>query len=146
MKINGPQSSGPAARPTRAGQAAGGFSLGGVAGASAAGAKSGVAAMSGPTSVASLMALQGVEGVEGVEGPLERRRRAIRRGHRLLDRLEALKLAHLAGQGDADALRALSQTGGEDRPDSEDANLNAVLDQVDLRVAVELAKAAVAGN
>lgn len=140
MKINGPQSSGPAARPTRAGQAAGGFSLGGVAGASAAGAKSGVAAMSGPTSVASLMALQ------GVEGPLERRRRAIRRGHRLLDRLEALKLAHLAGQGDADALRALSQTGGEDRPDSEDANLNAVLDQVDLRVAVELAKAAVAGN
>jgi hypothetical protein len=143
MKINGPQSSGPAARPTRPGQAAGGFSLGGAAGASAAGAKSGVAAMSGPSSVASLMALQGVE---GVEGPLERRRRAIRRGHRLLDRLEALKLAHLAGQGDADALRALSQTGGEDRPDSEDASLNAVLDQVDLRVAVELAKAAVAGN
>jgi len=143
MKINGPQSSGPASRPTRPGQAAGGFSLGGAAGASAAGAKSGVAAMSGPTSVASLMALQGVE---GVEGPQERRRRAIRRGHRLLDRLEALKLAHLAGQGDADALKALTQTGGEDRPASEDDGLDAVLDQVDLRVAVELAKAAVAGS
>ncbi|MFW2341323.1 flagellar assembly protein FliX [Brevundimonas sp.] len=143
MKINGPQSSGPASRPTRPGQASGGFSLGGATAASGAGAKSGVAAMSGPTSVASLMALQGVE---GVEGPQERRRRAIRRGHRLLDRLEALKLAHLAAQGDADALRALTQAGGEDRPESDDVTLNAVLDQVDLRVAVELAKAAVAGN
>ncbi|MBL0947118.1 flagellar assembly protein FliX [Brevundimonas sp.] len=141
MKIQGPQSSGPAARPTRPGQAAGGFSLGGAASASAAGAKSGVAGLSGPTGVASLMALQGVEGVEGA---VERRRRAIRRGHRQLDRLEALKLAHLAGQADADALGALSRTGAEDRPDSEDPGLNAVLDQVDLRVAVELAKAAAA--
>jgi len=143
MKINGPQSSAPPSRANRAAPAAGGFSLGGTSGASGAAASSGVAAMSGPSSVASLMALQGVE---GVEGPLERRRRALRRGHRLLDRLEALKLAHLAGQGDADALRALSLTGGEDRPDSEDDGLDAVLDQVDLRVAVELAKAAVAGN
>mgnify|MGYP002701155056 FL=1 len=89
------------------------------------------------------MALQGVE---GVDGPQERRRRAIRRGSRLLDRREALKLAQLAGQGGAEALSALSLTGREERPDAEDAGLNAVLDQVDLRVAVELAKAAVAGR
>ena len=143
MKIQGPQSTTPASRPGRSGQAAAGFSLAGAGSAAGAAAKSGVAALSGPAGVASLMALQGVE---GVEGPLERRRRAIRRGHRLLDRLEALKLARLAGQGDTDALRALSQTGGEDRPDSEDPGLNAVLDQVDLRVAVELAKAAAVRN
>lgn len=143
MKIQGPQSPTPATRPGRPGQAAAGFSLAGAAGAAGAAARSGVAAVSGPTGVASLMALQGVE---GVEGPLERRRRAIRRGHRLLDRLEALKLARLAGQGDVEALTALSRTGGEDRPDSEDPGLNAVLDQVDLRVAVELAKAAAARN
>ena len=86
------------------------------------------------------MALQGVEDVT------ERRRRAIRRGGGLLDRLEELKLALLDGGSSAEALERLSRSLREERPTDADATLNSLLEQIDLRAAVELAKAAVRRN
>ena len=91
--------------------------------------------MAGVADVSALMALQ------GVEGPLERRRRAIRRGGGLLDRLEELKLALLSGESGEAARQALQRGLREERTDDDDAGLNAVLDQIDLRASVELAKA-----
>lgn len=134
MKVTGP--SGPAApSASRAGKAASGFSVGGAASAVSSGATAAASAMGGVAGVGSLMALQ------GVEDATERRRRAIRRGGGLLDRLDELKLALLAGQPGEVALDRLSRTLREERPDDGDAGLNAVLQQIDLRAAVELAKA-----
>lgn len=138
MKVNGPagptstQTSRPAAR------AAGGFALppgGGAGGATSTAAASSAGGVAG---VSALMALQ------GVEDATERRRRAVRRGGGLLDRLDELKLALLSGGDGAAALDRLARNLREERPEDPDAGLTAVLDQIDLRAAVELAKVEVA--
>lgn len=134
MKVTGSSgtTSTPSSRPARASGA--GFSLP-SGGASATGAPAAAASAGGVAGVSALMALQ------GVEDPTERRRRAIRRGGCLLDRLDELKLAVLAGQSGANVLANLARAVREARPDSADPGLNSVLDQIDLRAAVELAKA-----
>lgn len=135
MKVTGPAGPAPASSTARPARAAGGFSLpqGGSGAASATTAASGGAAVAG---ISALMALQ------GVEDPLERRRRSIRRGAGLLDQLDELKLSLLSGQSPASALERLALAAREARGDGDgDAGLAAVLDQIDLRAAVELAKA-----
>ncbi len=107
-------------------------STGSTAGASA------TTSTSAPSAVADVSALMALQGVEDVT---ERRRRAIRRGGGLLDRLEELKLALLSGEAGDGALERLTRTLREDRPVDADAGLNDLLDQIDLRAAVELAKA-----
>ncbi|MEJ6790620.1 flagellar assembly protein FliX [Brevundimonas sp. BR2-1] len=134
MKVTGPTgpSSPQGSRPTRA---SGGFSVPSTAAGSAAPPTAAAAGVSGVGGVSALMALQGVEDVT------ERRRRAIRRGGGLLDRLEELKLALLQGEAGEGALDRLSRTLREERPVDADPGLNGLLDQIDLRAAVELAKA-----
>ena len=104
---------------------------------SAAGASATTSA-SAPSAVANVSALMALQGVEVVT---ERRRRAIRRGGGLLDRLEELKLALLQGEAGEGALDRLTRTLREERPIDADAGRNSLLDQIDLRAAVELAKA-----
>lgn len=134
MKVTG--ASGPSStQSSRPARAASGFSVptaGGSAPAAQASAASGVA---GVADVSALMALQ------GVEDPTERRRRAIRRGGGLLDRLDELKLALLSGELGEGALERLGRGLREERPIDADPELNRLLDQIDLRAAVELAKA-----
>ena len=79
--------------------------------------------------------------LQGVEDPTERRRRAIRRGSGLLDRLDELKLALLGGQDGGAALSRLARYIGEQRDEEVEPGLTAVLDQIDLRASVELAQA-----
>ena len=134
MKVTGP--SGPlSARSPRAARASGGFSVPSAGPAAGPSATTSASAPSAVTDVSALMALQGVEDVT------ERRRRAIRRGGGLLDRLEELKLALLMGEAGDGALDRLTRTLREERPVDADAGLNSLLDQIDLRAAVELAKA-----
>lgn len=134
MKVTGP--SGPSsAQGSRAARASGGFSVPSAASTAGATAATPASAPSALTDVSALMALQGVEDVT------ERRRRAIRRGGGLLDRLEELKLALLMGEAGDGALERLTRTLREERPVDADAGLNNLLDQIDLRAAVELAKA-----
>ena len=134
MKVSGP--SGPtSAQGGRPARASGGFSVpqgGSTAGPTAA------APAAAPSSVANVSALMALQGVEDVT---ERRRRAIRRGGGLLDRLEELKLALLSGEADEGTLERLSRTLREERPIDADAGLNGLLEQIDRRAAVELAKA-----
>ena len=139
MKVNGPSGAAPTGgnRPTRS---AGGFSMPQTSSAASASATTAAAPSSAVADLSALMALQ------GVETATERRRRAIRRGGTLLDRLEELKLAMLSGEAGENALERLGRTLREERPEDEDANLTGLLQQIDLRAAVELAKAQVRRN
>jgi len=135
MKVNG--STGPViANPGRPAASSAGFSVG-VSGAGASASSTSVSPAAGVSSVSALMALQ------GVESATERRRRAMRRGGRLLDRLEDLKLALLSGDSHHSALQGLGQSMREERPEDDDSDLKALLDQIDLRAAVEIAKSEV---
>jgi hypothetical protein len=137
MKVTGPSGLTPSggARPTRAGA---GFSVPAGGAATGAGGASATTSASAPSTVANVSALMALQGVEDVT---ERRRRAIRRGGGILDRLDELKLALLSGEAGEAALDRLVRTLREERPADGDEVLNTLLDQIDLRAAVELAKA-----
>lgn len=134
MKVTGPSAPTTAAA-SRQNRAAGGFSLSSTGGAAPAAATT---ASAGPAGVAGLSALMALQGVESAT---ERRRRAIRRGGGLLDRLDELKLALLAGEAGEGALERLGQGLREARTEDDDPGLTDLLNQIDLRAAVELAKA-----
>lgn len=132
MKVYGPAGSasvgaGGAKRPV-----AGGFSLslGESREALAASAAGSVSA----TTLDALIALQ------GAPDALERRRRAVRRAGRLLDVLDEVKLALLEGASAAGSLERLRAAVREQREGTEDARLEGVLDEIETRAAVELAK------
>ena len=134
MKVTGP--SGPTStQGSRPAKAAGGFSL------PASGAASGPASAAATSAASSVAGVSALMALQGVEDATERRRRAIRRGGGLLDRLDELKLAMLNGQDGAPALERLARSMREERPDDADPGLKGVLDQIDLRAAVEMAKA-----
>ncbi len=86
------------------------------------------------SSVAALMALQ------ATEDPLERKRRAERRGRQMLDGLDRLKLDVLEDRDPIPTLLKLRGMLESSREDSGDSQLEALIDQVELRVEVELAK------
>lgn len=134
MKVNGV--GGPSATPTSrpAARSSAGFSLPGSSASTGAQAASASSSASSVAGVSALMALQ------GVEDPTERRRRSIRRASSLLDRLDELKLAMLRGSDSAAVLERLARNVAEERPQDSDEGLKSVLDQIDLRAAVELAK------
>ncbi|MEW6595931.1 MAG: flagellar assembly protein FliX [Pseudomonadota bacterium] len=77
-------------------------------------------------------------------GPLERRRRAVRRAGKILDGLEQVKMALLDSASPAPALTALAAVVKEVRAETDDPMLEDVLNEVDVRAAVELAKREVA--
>lgn len=78
--------------------------------------------------------------LQGVEEPRERRRRAVRRGRAALDALDALKLGVLGGNLDPRTLARLKSVAAQLTEVSGDPGLDAVLAEIALRVAVELAK------
>ncbi len=132
MKVSGPSSLAPssaskAARPA----ASGGFSLGGTAATSA---TSPVASMGAVGSLEALMALQ------EVGGPLERRRKAMGRANRILDVLDEMKLAMMDGSLSPDALDRLTRAVRDQRESTDDPGLESVLDEIETRAAVEMAK------
>jgi hypothetical protein len=97
-------------------------------------AASGLRAIS---SVDALIALQ------GVEDPAERRKRAVARGRKALDTLDALKISVLDGTLDQPLLARLKVAAEGLADGTGDPGLDGVMGEIDLRVAVELAKAGV---
>jgi hypothetical protein len=136
MKILPTGTSPPLARPREAGRG----------GASAAGFRQALGAASPPAAPATvapaqpLAALDAVLAVQEAEDGLERRRRAIRRGYDLLDELEAIRDGLLAGTLPRTVLRRLDILIAEKRGRTDDPTLEALLDEIELRAAVELAK------
>lgn len=138
MKVNGTRGASTAAPTGSARPAAGqGFSI--PSDASAATAEAGkTARASGVAPVGSIDALLALQ---EAEGPAERRRRAVKRGGRILDVLDQVKLALLEGEGAQASLERLARAIREERCGTEDAGLEDVLDEIETRAAVEMAKA-----
>jgi hypothetical protein len=89
------------------------------------------------STVDALIALQGVEDFK------ERKKRAVAKGRNALDVLDSLKLGLLDGTVDQGTLARLKIAAEGLDDGSGDAGLDAVLSEINLRVAVELAKAGV---
>ena len=85
------------------------------------------------TSLDALLALQ------AVEDPLLKRRKLVRRGNQLIDTLEGLRGDLLAGRLAEGRLNQLMAVLGQAREHSE-PGLDALLDEIELRARVELAK------
>jgi hypothetical protein len=79
--------------------------------------------------------------LQGIEDPTERRRRAVKQGSRALDALDELKIGLLSGSLDQAMLLRLKAVAADLKDGSGDERLDQVLSEIDLRVAVELAKA-----
>lgn len=84
--------------------------------------------------------VDGVLAVQAADDPTTGRRRAVARGKDLLDQLDRLRLALLEGRLSADQLARLASRVAEQRDQVTDPALSAVLDEIELRAAVELAK------
>jgi len=80
--------------------------------------------------------------VQQVDNSAEResRRRLVRRGEELLDGLEDLRHGLLMGEIPRERMMALAQTVRARRENCGDPRLGALLDEIELRVEVELAK------
>ena len=133
MRINGPSGTALASAPAAARRSAGGtFTL---SEANAPQAQSAAVALRTLGGIDALIALQ------GIEDPVERRRRAVKHGRRALDALDELKLGLLSGTLEQGALLRLKAVAADLKDGSGDERLDQVLSEIDLRVAVELAKA-----
>jgi len=133
MRVYGPNRATTASAPSVAHRPSGGtFSL---AQAQAPQAQSAAVALRTLGGIDALIALQ------GIEDPVERRRRAVKHGRRALDALDELKLGLIAGTLDRATMLRLKSVAADLHDSSGDDRLDAVLAEIDLRVAVELAKA-----
>jgi hypothetical protein len=134
MKITGPNGTGSTTGPrgTRP-SGGGGFRLPDVDTAGVA-STGNVNRMSGVMGVDALLALQ------DVGGPLERKRRAVGRASRILDVLDEIKLGMLDGSLNLSQLDRLRRAVRDERALTDDPKLEGVLDEIEIRAAVEIAK------
>jgi len=86
------------------------------------------------------MGVDALLALQAVGGPLEGRRRAVRRASQILDILDEVKLALLDGDLSLAQLDRLRRTVNEERGLTGDPKLEGVLDEIELRAAVEIAK------
>lgn len=136
MKVTGPGGIGSSsgARPARSAGGGDGFRIVTPDSAGGASQAASVSAAHGVMGVEALLALQ------DVGGPLERKRRAVRRAGRILDVLDDLKVALLEGELSGAELDRLRRVVRDERGNTDDPVLEAVLDEIELRAAVEVAK------
>jgi hypothetical protein len=136
MKVTGSTSSG-AVRPRASNSApSGGFDVAAGEESAAAASPARASAMGAVSTLDALLTLQ------EAPGPLERRRKAVRRASDILDALDDLKL-NLLDEAAPDAhavLGRLQRSVREARNQTDDPGLEDVLEQVEVRAAVELAK------
>jgi hypothetical protein len=134
MKVTGstsaPKTGG--AAPTR--PSAGGFTLPNL------GAAAETAAPARAASVGGIGSLQALIALQEMGGPLERKKKAMERGGRLLDVLDQIKVALLDGELDSGALDRLSRAIREERSQTDEPALEDLLNEIETRAAVEQAK------
>jgi hypothetical protein len=135
MRIYGPNGTALAASPTAARRTSGGsFTV------------NDQEAPRNSASAGSLRAISTVDALialQGVEDPTERKKRAVAKGRNALDVLDTLKLGLIDGSLDQSTVARLKVAADGLTDTSGDKGLDGVLGEIDLRVAVELAKAGV---
>jgi class II flagellar assembly regulator FliX len=94
-------------------------------------------------SLRSISTLDALMALQGVEDPAERKKRAVAKGRNALDVLDKLKLALIDGSVDSSTLSRLKVASEGLTEETGDSGLDTVLGEIDLRVAVELAKAGI---
>ncbi len=92
------------------------------------------------STTSSLTAVEGLFALQEVSDELTGRRRATARGNALLDRLDDLRAALLQGSLPRSQLMQLRDLAREHGPAIDDPKLAGILAEIELRVAVELAK------
>ena len=97
----------------------------------------------GAVALRTLGGIDALVALQGIEDPVERRRRAVKYGRRALDALDELKVGLLAGTLDQATMLRLKAVAVDLHDTSGDDGLDQVLAEIDLRVAVELAKAGI---
>lgn len=112
-----------------------GFSLGKSGDAQKSAGPAQASAAFGAMGVDALLALQAEDDV--LTG---RRRRQIKRSNDILDALDDIKVSVLSGEIDDEALLRLQSLISHHREDTEDQNLQGVLNEIETRAFVELAK------
>ena len=137
MRIYGSNGTAAAAAPTSARRATGGtFSVGGQE------APRNAPTATGLRSVSTLDALIALQGVDNDDFN-KRKKRAVAKGRNALDVLDQLKLGLIDGSIDQGTLARLKVASEGLNEGSGDAGLDAIMGEIDLRVAVELAKAGI---
>lgn len=108
--------------------------------------------LEGASEVSENAAVTGMNGVSGVEAIFlaqsvgdaasqeAKKRRAVERGENILDKLEEVRDGLLNGTIQKEKLIALAQMLRDRREDGLDAKLNALLDEIEQRAEIELAK------
>ena len=137
MKIQGPSSTSSASatkRKTSSGASGSGFQVESGSQSNAAARTGGASAASSVQSVDAILALQ------GVEDATQAKKKATERAMSLLDVLDELKIGLLEGGLPRAKLVALMDLLQTRRDQTHDAKLEAALDEVETRAAVELAK------
>jgi hypothetical protein len=94
-------------------------------------------------SLRAVSTLDALIALQGVEDPTERKKRSVARGRNALDVLDKLKVSLLDGSVDQSTLARLKVAAEGLTERSGDPGLDQVLGEIDLRVAVELAKAGI---
>jgi len=93
-----------------------------------------------PSGAGPVQALNALLSVQEVDSATEGRRRARRRAESLLDRLEDLRLAIMLGEVPLGHLERLSLQLAERREQVDDPKLAQIINEIEIRTAVELAK------
>lgn len=136
MKVNGPRNLSHASGARKSSKAAssGGFDPAGSTASQGPNASGGLSGAASVGSVDALLALQGAGDFR------EAKKQATERAFSLLDVLDDLKLALLDGALPRPTLLRLMETLKSQREGTDDPRLEAMLDEVEVRAAVELAK------
>jgi Class II flagellar assembly regulator len=95
-----------------------------------------------PVALRTVGGIDALIALQGLEDPTERRKRAVGRGRLALDALDELKIGLLGGALSQATLSKLRSAAGALKAGSGDERLDGVLDEIDLRVEVEIAKMA----
>lgn len=98
------------------------------------------ARMSASVSITSLTSLLAVQGADVIDDATAAPKRAVTRAEDMLDALDEIKISLLAGDLPTGQLSKLVQLIESERGKFADSELNGVLDEIDLRAQVELAK------
>ena len=102
-------------------------------------AAAGVSQASSVSNVAGIMGVEALLALQDVGTPTERKRRAVGRAGRILDVLDEIKVALLDGDLSGTDLDRLRRAVREERAGTDDPKLEAVLEEIELRAAVEVA-------